>query len=217
MSASRLPFRAAALVVVLAALGLGILAARQFATPPAPPPEFRSAAAYPEPRALPAVAVVDAAGQSASTVEQLGGSWRLVFFGFTHCPEVCPGALKTLDLALRQLQDLPAAQRPVGTLVSVDPRRDTPAVIGPYVKAFNASFEGYTGEEAAMDELAAAAGVAVMRQPPDENGHYMVDHTSAVFVLDPEARVRAILTSPLTADNIAHDYRLLVTAAGDRS
>jgi protein SCO1/2 len=215
MTASSLPFRAANVLVVVLALGLGALAARHFAAPPAPPAEFRSAAAYPQPRALPAVTVVDAAGRSAPASEQLGGSWRLVFFGFTHCPEVCPGALKTIDLALRQLQDLPADLQPVGTLVSVDPRRDTPAVIGPYVKAFNESFEGYTGEESAMDELAREVGVAVMRMPPDADGHYMVDHTSAVFVLDAEARVRGILTSPLTADNIAHDYRLLVKA--DRS
>ena len=63
MSSSSLPFRAAALVVVLAALALGLLVARHFAQPPAPPPEFRSAAAYPEPRALPAVVVSNAAGQ----------------------------------------------------------------------------------------------------------------------------------------------------------
>ena len=215
MSTSRLPFRAASLFVVLLALVLGVFAARHFAKAPhAPRPlEFRSGAAYEVPRALPAVDLLNSAGQSAPAATQLRGHWRLVFFGFTHCPGVCPAALQTLDHALRQLQDLPAALRPVGTLISVDPRRDTPEVIGPYVKAFNPTFEGYTGEEAATDTLAREVGVAVMRHEPDAAGEYMVDHTSAVFVLDAEARVRAILTAPLTAANLAHDYRLLAAPA----
>lgn len=218
MTTSSLPFRATTLLVVLFALVLGMLAAHHFsrdATPRMPrPEEFRSGARYAAPRPLPAVNLVDVSGRSAGATEQLQGRWRLVFFGFTHCPGVCPAAMQTIDHTLRQLRTLPPALRPTGTLISVDPRRDTPEVVGAYVKGFNPAFEGYTGEESATDALAREVGVAVMRHEPDAAGDYMVDHTSAVFVLDDRARVRGILTAPLTAGNLAHDYRLIVATAG---
>ena len=214
------------------AAGLGVFAAHRWLQAPPPPPEYRSAAVYAEPRTLPAVELATGDGRHGPANQLLAGQWRLVFFGFTHCPEVCPGAMKTLDLVARQLgkpADGAAAgssgasantssstsasggavPMPVMTLISVDPRRDTPEVVSNYVRGFNPAFEGYSGSEAAIDELAAAIGVAVMRGTPDESGNYMVDHTSAVFVFDPQGRVRGLLTAPLTAANIVHDYRLI--------
>ncbi len=209
------------------AAGLGVFAAHRWLQAPPPPPEYRSAAVYAEPRPLPAVELATGDGRSGPANQLLAGQWRLVFFGFTHCPEVCPGAMKTLDLVARQLSkpadgagavssgaSAPAAAvpTPVMTLITIDPRRDTPEVVSNYVRGFNPAFEGYSGSEAAIDELAAAIGVAVMRGTPDESGNYMVDHTSAVFVFDPQGRVRGLLTAPLTAANIVHDYRLIAGA-----
>ncbi|MEY4376715.1 MAG: hypothetical protein RJB26_1265 [Pseudomonadota bacterium] len=207
------------------AAGLGVFAAHRWLQTPPPPPEYRSAAVYAEPRALPAVELATGDGRHGPANQLLAGQWRLVFFGFTHCPEVCPGAMKTLDHVARELAQTPATASgeapsapaaavpmPVMTLISIDPRRDTPEVVSNYVRGFNPAFEGYSGSEAAIDELAAAVGVAVMRGAPDESGNYMVDHTSAVFVFDPQGRVRGLLTAPLTATNIAHDYRLIAGA-----
>ena len=198
------------------AAGLGVFAAHRWLQAPPPPPEYRSAAVYAEPRPLPAVELATGDGRHGPANQLLAGQWRLVFFGFTHCPEVCPGAMKTLDLVARHLgkpaDGAATVPLPVMTLISVDPRRDTPEVVSNYVRGFNPAFEGYSGSEAAIDELAAAIGVAVMRGTPDESGNYMVDHTSAVFVFDPQGRVRGLLTAPLTAANIVHDYRLIAGA-----
>ncbi len=219
--------RTLTVAVLGVAAGLGVFAAHRWLQTPPPPPEYRSAAVYAEPRPLPAVELATGDGRSGPANQLLAGQWRLVFFGFTHCPEVCPGAMKTLDLVARQLSkpadgagavssgaSAPAAAvpTPVMTLITIDPRRDTPEVVSNYVRGFNPAFEGYSGSEAAIDELAAAIGVAVMRGTPDESGNYMVDHTSAVFVFDPQGRVRGLLTAPLTAANIVHDYRLIAGA-----
>ncbi len=204
------------MAVLGVAAGLGVFAAHRWLQAPPPPPEYRSAAVYAEPRPLPAVELATGDGRSGPANQLLAGQWRLVFFGFTHCPEVCPGAMKTLDLVARELGKpaggAAAVPMPVMTLISVDPRRDTPEVVSNYVRGFNPAFEGYSGSEAAIDALAAAIGVAVMRGTPDESGNYMVDHTSAVFVFDPQGRVRGLLTAPLTAANIVHDYRLIAGA-----
>jgi protein SCO1/2 len=191
------------------ATGLGVFAAHRWLKAPPPPPEYRSAAVYAEPRALPAVELATGEGRHGPANQLLAGQWRLVFFGFTHCPEVCPGAMKTLDHVAKELATTPGTPAPVMTLISVDPRRDTPEVVSNYVRGFNPAFEGYSGSEQAIDELTRAVGVAVTRGAPDESGNYMVDHTSAVFVFDPQGRVRGILTAPLTAGNLAHDYRLI--------
>ena len=204
------------LAVVAAAVGLGVGMAHRWLKAPPPPPEFRSAAVYDAPRALPAVELATGGGRRGPATELLSGHWRLVFFGFTHCPEVCPGAMKTLDLVARELATTaatsPATPTPIMTLITVDPRRDTPELVANYVRGFNRAFEGYSGSETAIDELTQAVGVAVMRGAPDDSGQYMVDHTSAVFVLDPQGRVRGILTAPLTVANLVHDYRLIAGA-----
>lgn len=206
----------AAVVVALGALGGGALAARHFlhsAPAAAPAPDLRTAAVYAEPRALPPVALVAMDGTAAEASAALRGHWRVVFFGFTHCPDICPGTLSMLARLEPQLQALPEAVRPVVTMVTLDPRRDTAAVLKPYLAFFSPAFAGYTGTEADIDALAQAVGVALIRGKPDANGAYGVDHTAALFVLDPEARVRAVLPTPHTADGILHDYRLITQAA----
>jgi protein SCO1 len=207
-----------AVVIAVAALSGGALAARHFLHTPtaattAPAADLRTAAVYAEPRALPAVALQALDGTSAEATAALRGSWRVVFFGFTHCPDICPGTLSMLARLEPQLQALPAAARPVVTMVTLDPRRDTAAVLKPYLAFFSPAFAGYTGTEPGIDQLAQAVGVAVIRGKPDANGAYGVDHTAALFILDPDARVRAILPTPHTADGILHDYRIIAGLA----
>jgi protein SCO1/2 len=204
--------RVLTVAVLVVAVGLGVVAAQRWLKAPPPPPEFRSAALYNEPRPLPNVELATAGDRHGAATTLLQGRWRLVFFGFTHCPAVCPGAMTTLDHVARELARTPDTPQPIVTLISVDPRRDTPELVASYARNFNPAFEGYSGTEAAVDTLASVVGIAVMRGTPDANGDYMVDHTSAVFVFDPQGRVRGILTSPLTVANLVHDYRLMAGA-----
>jgi protein SCO1/2 len=173
------------------------------------PPPLEHATRFDAPRPLPAFALVDSSGASFGP-ERLRGRWTFLFFGFTNCPDICPTTLATLAAVRTSLADLPEEQRPSVLFVSVDPGRDTPEALGRYVAHFDPAFTGATGTREAIEALAAALGVAVFVGPPDADGNYAVDHSAAVFLLDPEARVAALFGTPHEVDPIARDYRRLV-------
>lgn len=158
------------------------------------------------PRALPAVAMVDQDGEP-FTIGDLAGRPTLVFFGFTHCPDICPLTLATLARAMQSLrsEDFP----PRVLFVSVDPGRDTPALIKSYVSAFDAEFVGATADEAALRPLITALGVSVHQQREGDE-EYNVVHNGTVYVLDADARWTAIFGgSTHRAEDIVADYRIL--------
>ena len=166
---------------------------------------------YQEPRPLPDFALVDQDG-AAFGPARLRGRWTFLFFGFVNCPDICPTTLSTLAAVRRTLADLPAPERPGVALVSVDPARDTPPVLGRYVSHFDPSFTGLTGAPGKLDALARDLGVAVFVGPEDADGNYPVDHSAAIFLVDPQARVVALFNTPHDAATIASDYRRIVTA-----
>lgn len=161
-------------------------------------------------RPLPPMAFTDQNGQPFG-IEQLRGHWSILFFGFTFCPDVCPTTLALLAQVEKKLADLPAEQRPRIVLVSVDPRRDTPERLAQYVKSFSPTFTGITGEQSAVQEFALKMGVPVaITEQPD--GSYTVDHSAAIFVIDPNGALRALSSTPHEVPIIAEDYRRLVAA-----
>ena len=174
-------------------------------------PQPERALLFQEPRALPDFALVDQAGQAFGPA-RLRGRWTLLFFGFVNCPDICPTTLATLAAARRQLADLPAAEVPAVTLVSVDPGRDTPELLARYVAHFDPSFTGVTGSPQAIEVLTKALGVAVVIGPPAPDGSYAVDHSAAVFLVDPDGRVAALFGTPHEAGEIARDYRRIVAS-----
>jgi len=192
----------AVLVAVLAALAGMWLAREQ-------PPErleLEHATVFPAPRPLPDFTLTDHTGAPFGP-QRLQGGWHVLFFGFTHCPDVCPSTLAALTSARRQLTDLPPAQRPGVVLVSVDPQRDTPERLAEYVAFFDPEFVGVTGDPAVLAELTRQLGVAVVVGEPDAAGQYTIDHTGTLFLVDPQGRLAAIFGMPHTPDGIAHDYR----------
>jgi protein SCO1/2 len=201
-------------ILVAAVVASGILAgaalAHRFLEPPEAP-QLERATLYQAPRSLPAFELVDQHGASFGP-DSLRGRWSFVFFGFVNCPDICPTTLATLAAARDALEDLSAAKRPGVVLVSVDPGRDTPPVLATYVAHFDPSFTGVTGPPSALDALADALGVAVVVGPEDDDGNYAVDHSAAVFLVDPKARVVALFTTPHEAPAIARDYRRIVSA-----
>jgi protein SCO1/2 len=192
---------------ILAGAAAGVIVMRERAGTPA----LEHATRYDAPRPLPVFALVDQAGRSFGP-EQLRGRWSFVFFGFVNCPDVCPTTLATLAAAEAALADLPAQDRPGVLFVSVDPGRDTPEVIGRYVAHFDPAFTGATGSREAIEGLAEALGVAVIIGPPAADGSYSVDHSAAVFLVDPEARVVALFGAPHDAGTIARDFRRIAAA-----
>jgi len=125
-----------------------------------------------------------------------------VFFGFTRCPDVCPATL--LELAqVRKAAALPTLRV---VFVSVDPQRDTPALLGTYVHAFDPAFLGLTGAAQSIAPMAADFGVAVNRVELP-GGDSTMDHSAVVFLLDARARVVAVFTPPFEASPLAADLR----------
>ncbi len=171
-------------------------------------PVAEKATILPQPRALAAFDLVDQDGR-AFTVEQLREGWTLVFFGFTQCPDVCPTTLSVLAQTKKQLEDLPPAQQPRVLLISVDPERDTPAVLQPYVTFFDPAFQGATGTLAGVQQAAAAFGVPYQKMPLPGGG-YTMDHGAGLFIVAPGGGLAAYSSAPHVADVLARDFRKVV-------
>lgn len=127
------------------------------------------------------------------TPASVKGRWQLLFFGFTHCPDICPSTLAKM----RQLRaDLPPEQRGQidFVMVSVDPERDTAAVLKPYLAHFDPTFVGVTGELAAIEAFAASLGIAFIKVT--EGDSYTMDHSTAMVLLTPQSQVKAYFSAP---------------------
>jgi protein SCO1/2 len=201
---SRVSLAAAALLAIAAGLAGAWFAARS----PGPADAPMHARVLDTPRPVPAVAMTDHRGEP-FTPERLHGHYSFVFFGFTHCPDVCPTTLQTLADVRQRLDDLPPAERPAVLLISVDPQRDTPEQLAGYVPHFDPEFTGIHVEASALPELARAFGAAYGYTPAGEDG-YVVDHTASVFLVDAQGRIAAVFTTPHEAAAMARDYRAIV-------
>ena len=150
---------------------------------------------------VPEFTLTDTSGGSFNRPE-LQGAPTLVFFGFTHCPDVCPSTL----VKLAQVRRRAGIERLRVLLVSVDPQRDTPAALGVYVHAFDPQFEGLTGDAGTIRRLAANFGVAVNRVELP-GGDYTMDHSAVVFLLDDAARIVAVFTPPFEVAAMSADLQ----------
>src|SRR5712691_11297298 len=119
------------------------------------------------------------------TDQDFKGRPFLVFFGFTHCPDVCPTTLFEVSEILRALGE--DADRAGALFVTVDPERDTPAVMKDYLSSFDPHLRGATGDPAAID-VAEKAYRVYAKKVPTENGDYSMDHTALVYLMDKQGR-----------------------------
>jgi protein SCO1/2 len=197
----------AAVAVVAAAIGFAV--ANRSPTPTGP----EQALVLSQPRPLPDFSLQDHRGEAFGP-GRLAGQWTFLFFGFTHCPDICPTTLQTLAAARSALGDLPADARPDVVMVSVDPERDTPEQLAAYVPYFDADFLGVTGTDDALGPLTGALGVAYGRTPTAGGEGYTVDHTAAIFLVNPDGRLAAVFGTPHSAERIARDFRYVLGAAG---
>ena len=168
------------LLLPLAALGLGIVAlcaALFLALAPRAP-------GAPQPSAIGGpFKLVAQDGRVVSDADLKGGP-ALVFFGYTHCPDVCPTTLFEISALLAKLGP---DKKLTGVFVTVDPERDTQSVLKDYLASFDARILGLTGEPAAIDAVKKAYRVYAKRNP-QEGGGYLIDHTALVYLLDKQGR-----------------------------
>jgi protein SCO1/2 len=152
----------------------------------------------PEARHIPDFSLVDHDG-AAFGPKRLRGRWSLLFFGFTHCPDICPGTLfdlQQLDQRLAANGVPPSAYQVV--FVSVDPERDDPARLKDYVNYFDPDFIGVTGNHAVMEPLTRTLGIAYRIDDHEAGaGDYGVDHSASVLLVNPEGSLHGVFPAPL--------------------
>ncbi|MBF0096507.1 MAG: SCO family protein [Magnetococcales bacterium] len=192
-------------------------------------PAGLSSAVLPSPRPLQAFTLQDH-DEKPYTFEQLRGKWTFLFFGYTHCPDICPMALGVLADAFRQMQE--KAANNLGNsqvlFVSVDPKRDSAAHIRQYVQFFNRDFKGLTGtdeqirafafqvgatyfsaadfREPAKAETAGAVNKEAVAKSEAGKDDGLISHTSAIFLLDPLGRLTAMFPDYNNAEKIVEEY-----------
>lgn len=172
--------------------------------------DMKSATLLKQSRPLQSFSLVDM-NEKSFTQETLKGQWNLVFFGFTHCPSICPTALATLNQVFKKLEGMGLKKMPRVVFVSVDPERDHPKVLQKYLSHFNTQFLGVTGKEEQINRFAKDLGAVYMEvegEGPDQE--YTIDHSSAIFVVDPKGDFYALFSSPEKADEMAADIKKMI-------
>lgn len=171
------------------------------------PPELQSGFIVPLPNALPEFSLLDQTGGLVNA-DTFRGQWDLVFFGFTNCPDICPTTLQVLANARRELIDAGATSVPRIVLVSVDPERDTPELLGQYVSYFGEGNLGVTGTLEGIKTLTAALGIYFEKSLTDDG--YGVDHSAAVLVINPDGEFSALFSAPHLIANYVHDLPIIM-------
>ena len=174
-----------------------------------PPPLPQTATLLPAPTELAEFSLVADDG-SGFTRDDFRGQWDLVFFGFTHCPDICPITLQVLANARQEMRQQGIDELPRIVLVSVDPERDSPAVLAPYVEHFGDDTVGITGELGEIRKLTDGLGI-FFEKAGDDADNYSVDHSSVVIVINPQGQFQALFGAPHKAENFVHDLPILMS------
>ena len=160
-------------------------------------------------------ALTDHEGQ-ARTDADFAGQYRLVYFGYTYCPDICPTELSTIGQALDILADKDSGKAEAVTpiFISVDPERDTVDALADYVPHFHPRMVGLTGEIPAVKEVAKHYRVFFQKVESPEFADYLVDHSTYVFLMGPEGGYRTHFTHGTTAEEMAAAMSEWVTSGG---
>lgn len=142
------------------------------------------------------------------TNDDLNGNWTLMFFGYTHCPDICPTTMNVLAEAKKKS----VGYFPRVAFISVDPQRDTVDLLGGYVHYFDPEFIGVTGDEKMIQALALQASVLYMKVPGESGNEndYLVDHSSSILLVNPEGQLAAFLKAPHTPSSILDSVNKIV-------
>ena len=151
--------------------------------------------------------LTDHTGQ-ARTLADFKGKAVVLFFGYTQCPDVCPTTLSTMREAMALLGD--DAKRVQVLFATVDPARDTPALLAQYVPSFHPTFLGLYGNDETIAATAKDFKVFFVKQPGKTPDSYSVDHSTGSYAFDPQGKLRLLLRHGEAPANVAADLRLLL-------
>jgi protein SCO1 len=200
-------------VILVAFLALGLGAAANWWLHQQDNYQPEAASIWPKPVKLEPFKLVDHKNQP-FTEQNLQGKWSLFFFGYTHCPDVCPTTLAILNNAVQKLAKSPDIYQQIQIIfVSVDPNRDKPENLASYVEYFNPSFIGATGSNADVQNLLQQVSLPYALVPPSEQAkpNYLVDHSSTLILINPDGMQFAFFGSPHEAKKIANDLFQMIS------
>ena len=143
------------------------------------------------------------------TDQSFRGKAMLVYFGYTHCPDACPTALQDMAAAVDKLSPAERAQVQI-VFITVDPARDTPAVMKSYASAFSPEVEGLTGSPGAIAQAAREYRVYYARHD-EKGGDYSMDHSSIIYLMDKQGQFVSVFTQDTTPDEMASDLRKVIS------
>ena len=152
--------------------------------------------------------LTDPSGKARS-LEDYRGKVVVLFFGYTQCPDVCPTTMAELQTVMKTLGA--DADRVQVLFVTLDPARDTPALLAQYVPNFDRRFVGLFGDEAATVQVAKEFKVFYQKVPGPTPTSYTLDHTAGSYVFDPQGRIRLFLRQGQPAASVAHDIKILLS------
>ena len=153
-------------------------------------------------------------------LDDLKGKWSFIFFGYIHCPDVCPLTMGILGQAFKLIEKNPAAYQDVqGIFVSVDPKRDTPELLQEYASYFSSKFTGVTGDTAQVDAFSRQMSALYTIHPKESQAsgdNYLVTHNSTVFLVDPQGRLYGRFPPPQLPQEIAEVFLKIHTFYNER-
>ena len=141
------------------------------------------------------------------------GKWLLIYFGYTFCPDVCPGTLMSMTQAMQNIGPLADKVQPI--FITVDPARDTPQIMGEYVKNFDPRFAGLSGTPQQTAAAAKVFHVYYSAKRLDTNaGEYVFDHSSFIFVMDPDGNFVNLLAGDMPGHEVAKNLKRVINWGG---
>lgn len=146
------------------------------------------------------------------TLESFRGKLVVLFFGYTHCPDVCPTTLSDMAKAMKLLRPEVAAKVQV-LFVSVDPERDTPEILKAYVPYFHHDFLGLHGSPDQVAQVAREFNIVYRKQMEAGASDYLIDHSAGSYVIDPHGKLRLYLPYAMPPSDIAHDLNAVLESS----
>lgn len=200
-----------AILIILAiaiSIGLGIYASgKKFAFGDIHQQLTQATYLYDQQKAIADFTLIDH-NNNTFTPDSIKGAWTFWFFGFTHCPDICPITLGTLSATVSKLKSTHNIKDEIKIIfVSVDPQRDEVAKLKTYTSAFSPYALGVTAAEEQLAPFLKNMGIiAVKQSPKPESSDYLVDHSSSIFLIAPDTGISAVFGAPHNAEDITQDF-----------
>ncbi|VAW94601.1 Cytochrome oxidase biogenesis protein Sco1/SenC/PrrC, thiol-disulfide reductase involved in Cu(I) insertion into CoxII Cu(A) center [hydrothermal vent metagenome] len=192
--------------VAIVSVVVGVLVSQKLIKTPAAIPENLSATLLDKAKPLRNFELINH-NNKPFNLNSLKGNWSFLFFGYTHCPDVCPLAMQVMRKVWRapELKTVTASKMQM-IFVSVDPDRDTPTLLKSYAQYYNPAFIGVTGKADEIDNITKQIGILYGFDEPNKNGDYNVSHSGQIILIDPQGNMRAVFSPPLNPKSITQDF-----------